>query len=218
MHVAGCGFILASLLLFVCCGHPSPSTVIVLCAGDSLTEMGYPAFLRTILRENGVKARVLNYGRSGNTSGEYLRFLLQKRDVLAGERPDFILLQLGTNDVREDGDRTTAQDFYTNMNRIAEILRGFKTRYGNEPLLLLATIPPVPENVPFPFSRESGRRVRAEVNPLLEKISAEKNFPLVDNHSFFVVSPNLLADVHPTEAGYRLMAQNWFKALRPHLR
>lgn len=191
--------------------------VIILCVGDSITESEYPRFLQEIFNKENIRAKVLNYGRIGHTSGEYLNFLEKNKTALAKSRPDFILLQLGTNDVRVDADRTSAEQFYLNMKEIIEIFRGFRNRIGEEPQILLATIPPVPEGTPFPFSRESSARVRDEINPLIQKICSEEKILLVDNYFLFLYSPHLLPEVHPTKEGYRYLAQNWYKALEPLL-
>lgn len=207
------GFILIlSFLLSFC--SPSPKGVIILCAGDSITELGYPRHLQKIFKKEGIQAKILNQGKSGHNSQEYLTYLEKNRKALSETSPDFILLQLGTNDVRIDHDRTSADDFYNNMKQIIALLRSLKTRTGKEPLILLASIPPIPEEIPFPFAPESRKRVEEEINPLIQKIALQEKIPLVDNHSLFVQSPHLLPDIHPSQEGYRSLAQNWFNTLR----
>jgi len=206
-------FLLIFLVAFSC-SSPSRRNVIVLCAGDSLTEQGYPPFLRRILKDNGLTARVLNFGRSGNTSAEYLQFLEKQKDTMAAEHPDVVLLELGTNDLRLDGDRTTTADFRRNMERIIGIFRAFRDREGEATRLLLATIPPIPENVAFPFGLESRERAENEINPAIRQLAVDNYLSLVDNFAVFLASPHLLPGIHPTEEGYRLMAENWYKALR----
>ncbi len=165
--------------------------------------------------QDGLRAKVLNCGRKGYTSREYLRFLSQKKRELAEEHPDYVLLQLGTNDVREDGDFTAAEEFERAIREIVAVFRGFKNRSGHRSEVLLATIPPLPEELSFPFSARSAERVVREINPLLKKISAEEKLVLVDNYSLFLEHPQLLSDVHPTSEGYRLLAKNWYEALKP---
>ncbi|HEX9902661.1 MAG TPA: SGNH/GDSL hydrolase family protein [Acidobacteriota bacterium] len=203
-------------LTLAACSSP-PRSAIILCAGDSLTERGYPRHLTRLLNQSGVRVRVRNYGRSGFTSGEYLKFLEAGRAKLEAERPDFVLLQLGTNDVRLDGDRTPIEAFENHMRRIIGIFSGFRTRWNRRPRILLASIPPVPEDTGFPFSPESAVRVREEINPVLKRLSFELRLPLVDNFTLFRDSPRLLRDIHPTEEGYRLMAANWQAGLQPFL-
>ena len=211
------GLIVATLGALCFCSSPERG-VIVLCAGDSITEQGYPRYLRTALRADGVRARVLNYGRSGNTSAEYLAFLKESGDRLRAERPDIVLLELGTNDVRVDGDRATAADFEKNIREIVGIFMGFKTRAGGTPGVYLAAIPPVPEGTPFPFGPESAARVSAEINPAVRAVCADLEIGFVDNHTLFSRTPNLLPGVHPSPEGYQAMAANWYAAIGERVR
>jgi lysophospholipase L1-like esterase len=209
-------YLLLIIFFFSYCSVP-PTGIIILCAGDSITEAEYPLFLDKILRKNGLRAKVLNYGRSGFTSGEYLNFLKENKDTLAAEQPDFILLQLGTNDVRVDHDSTPREEFYSNMKEIIKIFKDFRNRSGEKSEILLALIPPIPEASLFPFTLESHTRVTEEINPCLKKVSGEEKVILVDNYTPFVQSPHLLPEVHPSREGYRHLAQNWYAALKPLL-
>lgn len=200
--------------LFSFCSS-SPKGIVIFCAGDSITEADYPRFLQRIFNKEGMRAKVLNYGRSGYTSGEYLNFLKSNRKALEAEHPDFILLQLGTNDVRMDHDSTSGGEFYLNMKKIIEIFREFRNRLGIESQILLAAIPPIPEGSLFPFSSESRTRVTEEINPLIKKICNEEKILMVDNYSLFLHSPHFLPEVHPTKEGYRHLAQNWYDNLKP---
>jgi lysophospholipase L1-like esterase len=205
-----------SLLAFLC--SSPPRNTIIFCAGDSITAADYPLFLQKLIRQDGIKAVVRNHGRAGHTSGEYLRFLLKNRDQFKKERPDFVLIQLGTNDVREDRDSTSLEDFRRNMRRILGYFREFRTRDGKQPVLLVATIPPIPEDSRYPFAPGSRQRVTAEINPAIIALSEKENIRLVDNHTLFLNSPSLLSGVHPTEDGYRALAKNWREALTPLLK
>jgi len=219
MSVRRLGPVFLLVLLAACSGTRSdgPRNIIMLCAGDSITEWGYPRFLRDSLRSEGVKARVLNYGRSGNTSAEYLNFLKGNIDTLRGERPDIVLVELGTNDVRVDGDRISLEEFEKNIREIVGIFRDFKTRSGDRPAIFLAAIPPVPDGIPFPFGPESGQRVTAEINPAVKAVCREMQAVFVDNYSLFAGSPCLLPGVHPGPEGYRAMARNWHEAMKPQI-
>ena len=214
------GKALALFILFALLPACSPSQrgVIVLCAGDSLTESPYPKFLENILNTAGIRAKVFNFGRSGTTTGEYLSYLLENKEFLAGKHPDIVCLLLGTNDVRNDHDNTSSDLVYSNLKDIIAIFSRFKDPDGNKTRILLSTIPPIPDGVPFPFNSESQERVLHEINPLILKIGKEENLPVVDNTSLFLKEPHLLPEVHPTEEGYRRLAQNWFEALKPHLK
>jgi lysophospholipase L1-like esterase len=192
----------------------SPRGVIIFCAGDRITAQAYPHFLQRLLNREGHPARVLNYGRSGNTSGEYLSFLVNNRERLIEEKPDVVLLQLGTNDLRTDLDETPTDRFRSNMKSIIEVFRSFRSRKGRIPLILIATIPPVPTLGSYPFNAESGRRVEAEINPAIRALAAEEGLSVVENYGLFVRRPDLLPDIHPSREGYRLLAENWRESLR----
>jgi len=120
------GLFLLIIALLPSCSSP-PKSYIILCAGDSITEVGYPPFLERILKDEGFRAKVVNEGKSGYTSREYLVYLRRNKTELADSHPDFILLQLGTNDVRIDHDQTSADNFYDNMKEIIRLFQDFKT-------------------------------------------------------------------------------------------
>lgn len=204
------------LALFPSCSSP-PAGIIIFCAGDSITEAAYPHYLRMIFNKEGLRAKVLNYGRKGYNSGEYLNFLEKNEESLKAEHPDYILLQLGTNDARLDGDFTPPLLFKANMKRIIEIFQTFKNRRGKETIMLLANVPPIPEESPYPFSSDSSIRVRDEINPVIKDICEEERILMVDNYSLFLNSPSLLPDVHPNQEGYKALAKNWYQSLKVFL-
>lgn len=206
--------ILISMLFLSFCSR-NPQGIIVLCAGDSITASDYPRFLERRFIRDGVLAKVLNYGRSGNTSGEYLSFLKKKAAQLSAEHPDFILIQLGTNDLREDHDFTTTAQFSENMAAIIEIFHGFETRSGKSPQCLISTIPPIPENISFPFTERSRRRVREELNPAIKELANTHGLVVVDNYKLLLNHPHLLPEIHPSREGYRQIAHNWYDSIKP---
>jgi len=211
--------ILLSLMILpvlACCGMPLRN-YIILCAGDSFTESGYPALLEKMLKKDGRRVKMLNFGRGGNTSGQYLAFIVQNRLRLDAQNPDFVLIQLGTNDVRLDGDQTATADFEKNMREIIRIFMEFRVRDGKPPRILLGTIPPIPEKTPFPFGPDSSRRAVEEINPVIRAVAREKKIPVVDNFLLFSNRSSLLPDVHPGREGYQALARNWFESLKPFL-
>ncbi len=206
--------IVISLLLFAVCSS-KPEGFIILCAGDSITAADYPRFLQRRFDRDGILAKVLNYGRNGNTSGEYLAFLRENAALLSEESPDFILIQLGTNDLREDLDFTSTAQYSENMEEILDIFGEFKTRSGKTPQCLIATIPPIPETSSFPFTENSMRRVREEINPAIKELANTHGLVLVDNYTLLLDQPLLLPEIHPSKEGYRRIAQNWYNSLKP---
>lgn len=210
-------FLLAAVILGQAACLAGGPGLIILCAGDSLTAQGYPPYLRRILVRDGIRSRVANYGRSGATSGEFLAFLEEEEDRLKEERPDVVLVALGTNDLRTDHDFTPTEIFRRNLQAIIERFRTFRSRSGRIPLIVLATIPDIPLGDLRNFDGNSARRVEDEINPAIRDIAAAAGLPVVDNHAVFAGRPDLLPRVHPAPEGYRAMAENWRKALRSRL-
>lgn len=188
----------------------------VLCAGDSITAGGYPWHLKRRLDEAGYRFQVVNAGERGNTSGEYLGFLRRSR-LLERTNPRWVLLQLGTNDVRSDGDATPVRRFRENLESILDLVAAHRNPDGSSPRVILATIPPVPVEVAGHFTAASRARVAAEINPAIREIGARRGIALVDNHLVFASRPELLPGVHPSEAGYRALGDSWYDALAPLL-
>jgi lysophospholipase L1-like esterase len=208
---------LAIMALFFHACREAPRNFIIFCAGDSITEQGYPRPLGILLKKNGVKAKIFNFGQSGNTSAEYLGFVKANLGKIGAAFPDIVLIELGTNDVRLDGDRVPKEAFERNLRELITIFSGLATRTGSRPALYLATIPPIPEGTVFPFGPESRRRVTEEINPAIRRIAEESGIVLVDNHEVFRAAPSLLPGVHPSPEGYQAMAKNWYGAIRIRL-
>jgi len=116
--------------------------VIILCAGDSITAASYPRYLQEKLHPLGKHITVLNKGVNGHTSGEYLQYM-KSVSLLEQTDPDIVLLQLGTNDVRIDEDKTSIADFKANMVEIITLIKSYTNSRGKKLELVLATFPPV---------------------------------------------------------------------------
>lgn len=194
----------------------APESPVVLCAGDSITAGGYPWYLQRRLDAAGYRFRVINAGEKGNTSGEYLAFLRRSR-ILERTNPRWVLLQLGTNDVRSDGDATPVERFRENIAAILDLVAGHRNPDGSAPRVLLATIPPVSVEVAGHFNALSRARVETEINPAIREIGERRLMPLVDNHRLFAARPELLPGIHPSEKGYRALGDFWYDSLVPLL-
>lgn len=204
----------ALMAIFGC--RSSYPSYIILCAGDSLTRQGYPPYLGRLLRQRGLRVKIYNCGRSGYNSSEYLTYLKNNEDSLKALQPDFILLGLGTNDVRFDGDGTSLDSFKKNMTEIIRTFSAFKTRQGEKARIILGLVPPVPDGAQYPFRPESALRIENEINPTLRKLAEENNLPVADHWLLFKEKPELLPDIHPNPEGYREMAKAWLEVLLPY--
>lgn len=120
--------------------------------------------------------------------------------------PHIVLLHAGTNDMYAR----------TNVSRIAERLDALIERLEKAApaaLIVVAEILPLTD----PELREAARQYNAEVRRRVQARAARgEHVLLVDQFSGF--STALLRDgVHPTQAGYELMAERWYTAIAPYL-
>ncbi len=191
------------------------SETIILCVGDSITSESYPQRLEMMFLEDGrANVRVLNFGKNGYSSGEYLTFIQQDS---AWKRlfPEWVLVQLGTNDVRVDGSQTTTAVFIENMESIVRVFTREAYLRHREIHVALATIPPVCEGQPF--DRTSVARVSEEINPAIIDIGKRLNLPVIDNYRLFVNNAEELPGIHPTRKGYEMISRNWYQYLKPRI-
>jgi acyl-CoA thioesterase-1 len=98
-------FLLLPIILIAFLAAPATAEAgeapVILALGDSLTagyglatEKDFPSQLEAALARNGVAARVLNAGVSGDTSAGGLARL----DWLLADMPDMVIVELGAND------------------------------------------------------------------------------------------------------------------------
>ncbi len=187
---------------------------VVLCAGDSITGASYPKHLKELLARDGLPVQVINAGVKGDSTAEYIRFLERSR-VIERSNPRWVLLQLGTNDLRIDSHATTTEQFKKNLGAILDRIGRHRNPDGRSPRILLATIPPIPVQVRWHFDAGSPARVQGEVNPAIRELARQRGLLLADHHALFVARPDLLPDVHPSEEGYRELAAAWHRLLAP---
>lgn len=193
---------------------PLSGLPVILCAGDSITAASYPRQLKELLARDGLPVQVINAGVKGDSSAEYIRFLERSR-VIERSNPDWVLLQLGTNDLRIDSHATTTEQFKKNLGSILDRIGNHRNPDGRSPRILLATIPPIPVQVRWHFDAGSQARVQGEINPVIRELARRRELLLADHHALFVARPDLLPDVHPSEDGYRELAAAWHRLLAP---
>ena len=95
----------------------------ILAFGDSLTaglgltpDAAFPARLEAVLRSDGIDARVINGGVSGETTAGGMARL----DWALGDHPDLVILELGANDALRGIDPKLA---YANLDKILARLK-----------------------------------------------------------------------------------------------
>ncbi len=187
--------------LVVCVGaqdqQPAPEAPTIYTAfGDSLTvgvgaATGYPPRLQALLQSKGINAKVVNRGRSGETTGGGVGRL---PGVLSADHPAYLLLMEGTNDVSlqvDDAGIIANLETMVNMGKAA----GAK--------VLLAALPPRKDSL-----EPASQRLNAQITSLAARTGAT----LVDMEAK-LSTDNMVDHVHFNDQGYQQMAEAWFSRL-----
>ncbi|WP_266202725.1 SGNH/GDSL hydrolase family protein [Pontibacter kalidii] len=162
---------------------------------------------------------ILNKGVPGNNTRDLLKRIEQ--DVLA-ERPDLVILMVGTNDMVNSHKLVDYQEYRRNYQNIVEQLRG----QGAE-IIVLA---PPPVDAEYLFERHDRSLYKVDPNTRIETageivkaLAAENKVHFIDlntpfkvagspsreEHSLIINEQNLgkRDGIHPTREGYQMMAK-----------
>jgi len=179
---------------------------VIVALGDSLTaglgvapDETYPARLQARLTREGYVYRVVNAGVSGDTTAGGLR----RVDWVLRAGPEVVIVALGANDGLRG---QSPQMMRANLDEIVVRLRAARAR------VLLAGMR-LPPNYGVEFTREFAdvfpavaRRAEIAFMPfLLDGVAADPRLNLPDG-------------IHPTAAGYQVIADRLWPYLRPLLR
>jgi len=192
----------------------------IVCIGDSITTSQYGDYtkhLADFINTKDIKLKVYSGARPGNTSGEYLRFL-KRSNLLNKTNPNYVIVMLGTNDVRIDRDNTPINQFYNNMKTIIKIIKNHKNPDGSKIIIFIATIPPIFNIDLNPFNETSKTRIDKEIVPSIKKITKEEKINLIDIYTLFKNKPELLPGIHPNKDGYLSIAKFIFKNILPYIK
>jgi acyl-CoA thioesterase I len=174
--------------------------------GDSLTaglgvlpEENYPSQLQRKLDGSGFNYRVVNAGVSGETSSQGLSRL----DVVLGQNPSIVIVELGANDgLRGIPVEVTA----SNLDQIAGRLRAS----GAQVVLAGMEMPP-----------NFGPAYTAAFREIFPAVARKHRVPLVP---FFLAGVGGISElnqddgIHPTSRGYSIVAETVWRTLLPLLR
>jgi lysophospholipase L1-like esterase len=174
----------------------------------------YPGALQIELRERYVSQmpNVSNQGLAGEalTGGTaYPRF----QSVLSSPPGPYniLLLMEGANDL-------AAQDSTIENNAISILRQMIDYAKGRGLQVLLATLPPENPNGCCP-DRAAGAALVPGYNDRLKLLAASENITLVDIYAAFNGDLTLIGfdGLHPTPAGYQLIADTFFRSIRATL-
>jgi lysophospholipase L1-like esterase len=166
----------------------------------------YPTVLEGMIagRYIAQQAFVVNEGRSGESAGDAEPRLLQ---ALLTDRPDAVLLLMGYNDL---GSSTRRLRAVATMERMAKDVRGYGAR------LFLATLTP---GIPGRLRSIEPSAILA-YNDEIRTLAIGEGAVLVDLYGAFQPRADAWIGVdglHPTAAGYALIAETFFAAIRADL-
>ena len=179
---------------------------VIACFGDSLSagygaEAGYayPDYLQADLNKMGYHAHVLNFGVDGNTSKDGVERLQSLLDA----HPDIVIFELGGNDGLRG---TPVPRTKANLETILATLE----RHHIRVLLAGIILPPNygPDYVPA-------------FNAMYPALAAKYKTPFLPFllQNVYQVPDDMNADgIHPTAAGYRVVAHDVEQVLLPMLK
>jgi acyl-CoA thioesterase I len=185
--------------------RPVDNRPVIVAFGDSLTaglrvdeEQNYPSRLQSKLDAAGCKYRVVNEGVSGETSAQGLNRL----DSILQMHPAIVVVEFGANDglrgVQIEQTRKNLDEIIDQLQRtgVKVVLAGMMMppNYGNAYISNFSRI--------FPTLAKS--RGVALVPFFLEGVAGHPELNQEDG-------------LHPTAAGYQIVTENVWKALKPLL-
>jgi len=180
------------------CNSPEPVTlsgVNIICFGDSLTfgtgappGQSYPTRLSEMIGQ-----QVINAGIPGDTTARAL--LRLERDVLS-RSPRLVLITLGGNDLKNGVDK---KDAFKNLREIVAAIQ------GEGALVVIGSI-----KLPF-----WDRGYEEEYEQLTDDTGA---LLVPDILGGIMGNEKLMHDtIHPNAAGYEIMADKFYQAIKPYL-
>lgn len=187
--------------------------------GDSITNgepnvgdgNGYRRMLQEMLRAHFGAGEVANEGRDA-TDSDFGAAIITTR--LASVRPSFTLIHYGTNDWNRGSCDSVADLPCFTTPSLRTMVQEVNRSGGHA---FLATI--IPVNVGYDGRTPPERQEWVDQqNVYIKQVANEEGAVLVDLNDAFkrsgLTGSALYVDhVHPTTAGYQIMAQTWFNAI-----
>jgi lysophospholipase L1-like esterase len=186
---------------------------VLCCAGDSLMRP-QPVHLRILFEQAGGRPfRVEDWSQGGQSSQTYPSFLRAREEGWKNTQPDFLILQLGTNDAGPIAAGTYGRPrFEENLKGILRSLKILAGRPDSPPRLFIATVPLFLES---PNSAAKNRAITDVINPTIRAVAEETGAVLVDQFAVLENRPDLYDSdgAHPSGEGEKALARNWLRAL-----
>lgn len=204
------------LLMLVSCAEKSPDEFVIGCVGDSLMSP-IPKRLKILMRDYDRGIFVAGWAQGGMTVRSYLDFYKRRFPRGRTKNPDFILIQLGTNDVQSlIAGGYALDEFKADMMGIIAEFKTYSNGRGGSSHILIA-------NVPLLLGENRGQLnsfIEHTLNPSIVNVADEEGLYLVNNYRVLKDRPHLYSPdgVHPNRIGERALAQNWLIGMKKVLR
>jgi len=210
-----------SYVLRVKPGDEIEGKIRVACLGDSITfgararnpeTDSYPAQLARMLDDEYV---VNNYGIGGATLiKEGKPNIWQNVAKAIHFQPHIVIIMLGTNDT-VSWNYKHIDDFSDNATELISLFRRLATKptvFFCSPTDMILEVQGLTQQR---IENLKGRKPRLhKLIPVIKNIAEQNNIEFLDMNSLFRGKPHLLTDgVHPNNDGYRLLAEEFYKAL-----
>jgi lysophospholipase L1-like esterase len=184
--------------------------------GDSITVgdgssdgNGYGLRLQDLLGPWFRRAEVHTWGREGDFSVDTADPVVMRRSLRTYD-PAYTLVLLGTNDWQNQTCQKEGPAACFTIDALRSIVEQVKDWHS---LPVLGTIPPV-----NPALAPAGRNTWIDdMNTRIRALAQEQGALLADVNGAFKAQgslpPLFFDDVHPSDAGYQVLAQAWFDAI-----
>jgi lysophospholipase L1-like esterase len=172
---------------------------------DRRTSEGYRAPLQQMLRAFFRLGTVFNAGVDGEPTADGVGRI---DNAISAQQPEVILIMEGTNDIIAAIDVDT---IVFNLRRMVQ--RSYEEKSDIKPFL--AQLPPRLDPGEEGFDGPGNGRID-EINSRLPEIGEEEGAVIVDMNTPIDGHPELMSNpVHPSIAGYEVMAVQWYDAIKP---
>jgi lysophospholipase L1-like esterase len=206
------GLVLILMLMMCACAKKTPNELVIACVGDSIMRP-IPSHLEELMSDVTREVVFIDWSRGGKTVRKYLNFYKRRFRDRSTVRPDFIIIQLGTNDIQSlISGEYSLDKFVVDMTKIINEFKTYSNAEESSSHVLIA-------NVPFLYKKEFeqlNRYIKEMLNPTIETVARDEGVYLVDNNRILSNKPHLYHPdgVHPNPTGENVLAQNWLIAIR----